>query len=161
MTTIKLQTYIKAPAEDVFNLSRNIDFHILSAKNTNEKAIAGKAFGLIGLNETVTWKGKHFGQHLTHQSKITLFKFPTHFTDEMIKGNFRLFKHQHFFNTSSNITEMIDILDYQTPYGILGKIFDRFILKKYLTNFLVTRNRSIKSHLESKRQGRKVLQHKV
>ncbi len=149
MTTIKLKTYINAPVEDVFNLSRNIDFHILSAKHTNEKAIAGKTFGLIGLNETVTWRGKHFGKYLTHQSKITSFDFPTYFTDEMIKGNFKSFKHQHFFCTSSKTTKMVDILYYKTPYGILGKIFDKLILKKYLTDFLMKRNQSIKSHLES------------
>ncbi len=148
MTTIKLKTYIKAPIEDVFNLSRNIDFHVISAKQTNEKAIAGRTFGLIELNETVTWKGKHFGLYLTHQSKITALQSPNSFTDEMIKGNFQSFKHQHIFNTTSSETEMIDILEYETPYSILGKIFDRLILKRYLTRFLTLRNQSIKLHLE-------------
>ena len=64
MTKIKLQTKIKAPIETVFNLSRNIDIHLLSTSQTNEKAVAGKTSGLIELNETVTWKGKHFGFYL-------------------------------------------------------------------------------------------------
>ncbi len=149
MTTIKLKTYIKAPIEDVFNLSRNIDFHVISAKQTNEKAIAGRTFGLIELNETVTWKGKHFGLYLTHQSKITTLQSPNSFTDEMIKGNFKSFKHQHIFNTTSSETEMIDILEYETPYSILGKIFDGLILKRYLTNFLTQRNLSIQLCLEN------------
>ncbi len=149
MTTIKLKTYIKAPIEDVFNLSRNIDFHVISAKQTNEKAISGRTCGLIGLNETVTWKGKHFGMYLTHQSKITSFVSPISFTDEMIEGNFKSFKHQHIFRgTSFSKTEMLDILEYETPFRILGKIFDRLILKRYLTRFLTLRNQSIKLHLE-------------
>jgi len=39
----------------VFDLIRNIDFHKISTKKSNEEAIAGKTSGLIALNETVTW----------------------------------------------------------------------------------------------------------
>ena len=61
MAKIELSTIINATIETVFNLSRNIDIHLLSTHQTNEKAIAGRTFGLIELNETVTWRGKHFG----------------------------------------------------------------------------------------------------
>jgi len=54
MTKLQFKTLIHAPINQVFDLSRNIDFHMLSAKQTNEKAIAGRTSGLIRLNETVT-----------------------------------------------------------------------------------------------------------
>ncbi|MCK8521624.1 SRPBCC family protein [Aquimarina sp. D1M17] len=149
MTTIRLKTEIKAPLEIVFDASRDIDLHIESTSTSNEKAIAGRTSGLIKLNETVTWKGKHFGMYLTHQSKITAFNFPFNFTDEMMKGHFKSFKHQHIFKPSSNNTIMTDILTYQTPYGYAGKLFDTLFLKKYLTNFLLTRNHYIKTHVET------------
>lgn len=79
MTKIILLTKIKAPIETVFNLSRNIDIHLLSTSHTNEKAVAGKTSGLIELNETVTWKGKHFGFYLKHSSRITEMEFPNYF----------------------------------------------------------------------------------
>ncbi|MEW7292271.1 SRPBCC family protein [Aquimarina sp. 2304DJ70-9] len=151
MTTIRLKTYIKAPIKEVFDVSRSIDFHLHSAKKTKEKAIAGITTGLIGLNETVTWRGKHFGIYLTHQSKITTFDSPNHFTDEMIKGHFKSFKHQHIFQNKDAGTEMTDILHYETPYGVCGKVFDKIILKKYLTTFLTSRNRSIKLYVEAKK----------
>ena len=144
MTTIHLITKIKAPIETVFNNSRNITIHIETASKTNEKAIAGVTSGLIELDETVTWEGIHFGLKLQHQSKITQMQFPNHFTDEMLKGYFKTFKHEHTFTHESGTTIMEDKLMYETPFGIFGKIFDKIVLEKYLTNFLLERNRSLK-----------------
>ena len=149
MTTIIITTKIKAPIETVFDTARNIDIHQLSAIKSNEKAIDGKTSGLIELNETVTWSGKHFGLNLMHKSKITQFKFPTFFVDEMEEGHFKSFKHEHLFQTEKNYTVMIDRLDYETPYGFLGIIFDKIILKKYLTNFIKTRNEILKNLAEN------------
>ncbi|EZH72597.1 cell division protein [Aquimarina atlantica] len=150
MTTIRLTTQIKSPVEEVFDLVRSIDFHMISVDNTKEKAIAGKTSGLIQLGETVTWRGQHFGIYLIHKSIITEYESPNNFTDEMVKGCFKSFKHQHIFYTTAFGTEMIDILEYKTPYGILGKLFDNLALKKHLTQFLNARNQSLKLYLESK-----------
>jgi ligand-binding SRPBCC domain-containing protein len=150
MTTIQLTTQIKSPVKKVFDLARSIDFHIISAEKTKEKAIAGRTSGLIELGETVTWRGRHFRIYLIHKSIITAYEYPNNFTDEMIKGCFKTFKHQHIFYKTTYGTEMIDILEYETPYRVLGELFDNLILKKHLTQFLTARNQSIKLHLESK-----------
>ncbi len=144
MSRIHLKTQIKAPIEQVFNLSRSIDFHIKSSEKTKESAIAGRTNGYIELGETVTWRGKHFGIYWTHQSLITSFQYPTYFTDEMIKGYFKNFKHQHSFLKTNIGTEMIDIIEYEIPYNMLGKILDQLLLKKYLIQFITTRNHTIK-----------------
>jgi hypothetical protein len=47
MATIILDTIINAPIEKVFDLSRNIDLHIESTKQTGERAIAGRTSGLL------------------------------------------------------------------------------------------------------------------
>ena len=144
MTTINLITKINAPKQIVFDLARNIDVHQNSASKTNEKAIAGTTSGLINLNETVTWRGKHFGIYLKHTSKITAMDFHDYFADEMIKGKFKSFKHEHSFIEKNGKTVMIDNLMYETPFGIFGKLFDKLILKKYMTNFLLQRNSILK-----------------
>ncbi|WP_264559620.1 SRPBCC family protein [Flavobacterium sp. N2270] len=144
MTTIHLITKINAPIETVFNNARDISVHIETASKTNEKAIAGITSGLIELNETETWEGKHFGLILHHQSKITEMKFPYYFTDEMVEGCFKTFKHEHTFTHENGITIMEDKLMYETPFGIFGKLFDKLALNKYLTNFLLERNQSLK-----------------
>ncbi len=76
MPTIELHTQINAPTQTVFNLSRSIDLHIESTKQTGEQAIAGRTSGLIKLGETVTWRAKHFGIRQDLTSKITEFNYP-------------------------------------------------------------------------------------
>ncbi|MCD0473565.1 SRPBCC family protein [Flavobacterium sp. EDS] len=144
MTTIHLTTKIKAPKQIVFDNSRDIDVHLRSASKSNEKAIAGVTTGLISYNETVTWRGKHFGFYLTHKSRITAINFYDYFVDEMVEGKFKSFKHEHFFEEENRQTIMTDKLQYETPFGILGQLFDDLFLKKHLIQFLLERNKILK-----------------
>lgn len=148
MTTIHLTTKIKAPIQIVFDVSRNIDIHQQSASKSFEVAIAGVTSGLINYNETVTWRGKHFGFYLTHKSRITAMTFYHYFVDEMEEGKFKTFKHQHFFEEINELTTMTDVLQYETPFGIFGKLFDFLFLKKHLTQFLLERNKILKAVTE-------------
>lgn len=152
MTTIHLTTKIKSSKQLVFDISRNIDFHQQSLSHTSEKAIAGRTSGLIELGETVTWRGKHFGFNLTHQSKITEMHEYTSFTDEMLKGCFASFVHYHYFEQEEDFTIMIDEVYYETPFGLLGKLFDVLFLKRYLRNLIEKRNEAIKKQSEKTKQ---------
>lgn len=148
MNTIRLITKINAPIQTVFDLARNIDIHQQSTAQSNEKAIAGRTSGLIELNETVTWRGKHYGLYLKHQSKITEMETPKYFVDEMVKGHFKYFRHEHNFVTQNGTTAMIDYLQYETPFGIAGRIFNCLTLQKHLTDFLLKRNQLLKNLAE-------------
>ena len=76
MPRIELRTEIQAKKDIVFDLSRSIDLHKTSTEQTNETAIAEKTSSLIGLNESVTWKAKHFGIYQKLTSKVTEFDRP-------------------------------------------------------------------------------------
>lgn len=149
MPRIELRTEIKAKKELVFDLSRSIDLHKVSTEKTKETAIAGKISGLIGMNESVTWRAKHFGLYQNLTSRITEFKRPDFFVDEMEKGAFKEFKHEHHFTELNDSTLMIDIFDYKSPLSFLGKLADKLFLKKYMTELLLERNRVIKEFAES------------
>jgi ligand-binding SRPBCC domain-containing protein len=144
MTTIALTTSIQAPIHRVFDQARNIDTHQLSASKTNEMAIAGITCGVISKGETITWKGKHFGFLLQHQSIITEMQEPNYFVDEQLKGHFTSFRHEHHFEEKNGNTVMKDILQYETPYGLFGRLFNKLLLKRHLTNFLTERNKVLK-----------------
>lgn len=148
MAVIKLQTLINAPLERCFLLATSINLHMDTAAETNEVAIAGVTKGCIKLNETVTWKARHFGvtQHLT--SKITEYKYPTLFVDEMQKGIFKKLHHTHSFKTADNTTVMDDIFVFEAPMGILGSIAEKIFLTRYLKNFLLHRNAQLKKVAE-------------
>lgn len=135
----------------VFNLIRSIDLHIISTNKTNEKAIAGKTSGLIGLNETVTWRAKHLGITQKLTSKVTDYTFPTFFVDEMVKGAFKSFRHEHYLEQKEGVVIIKDVFKYIAPLGYLGKLADFLFLKKYMTNFLKDRNITIKNFAETEK----------
>ena len=124
MPNILLQTPIQAPILRCFDLSRSIDLHLTTSYLTDEKAIDGVKNGLIGLNETVTWKAWHFGMRLKLNTKITEFQPPNLFVDEMIEGPFISMRHVHRFEKFHSGTLMTDEFNFVTPYGKLGKAVD-------------------------------------
>ncbi|MBC7903953.1 MAG: SRPBCC family protein [Gemmatimonadaceae bacterium] len=148
MPVIHLTTFIAAPAERVFDLSRSIELHKKSMEKTMETAVAGTVTGLIQHNETVTWKGKHLGKTRLMKVRITDMKKPVSFTDEMVDGDFKMIKHEHHFKPVENGVLMIDIFSYETPYGNFGKIANKIFLNSYLTRLLEKRNGMIKEYAE-------------
>ncbi|MBE7179435.1 MAG: SRPBCC family protein, partial [Mucilaginibacter polytrichastri] len=108
MPVIILKTEINAPVHVCFDLSRSVDVHTMSTTKSGEKAVAGKINGLLGLNDSVTWRAKHLGVWQELTSKITEFHFPDFFVDEMQKGAFSHFRHMHSFTFAENLTTMID-----------------------------------------------------
>ena len=96
-----------------------------SMEQTNEKAIGGTIVGQIQLDETVTWKARHFGLNFIMTSQITELIRPLRFTDQMLKGPFKYLRHQHIFEKTPVGTLMTDLFDFQSPLGILGIIVDK------------------------------------
>ncbi|WP_237390654.1 SRPBCC family protein [Fulvivirga sediminis] len=121
-----------------------------STSHTKEFAIDGVTSGLIGLHESVTWKAKHFGVWQKLTSRITEFQYPDYFVDEMEKGIFKSFRHEHHFRKNEDgLTEMVDNFVYSSPLGILGVVADNLFLKKYMSDLLCRRNHMIKEVAES------------
>ena len=149
MQAIAVETEIEAPVERCFLLSLSIDLHVESTAQTGEHAIAGITSGLIGMGETVTWQGRHFGLTLQHETRITEYDRPRYFQDAMVKGAFHSFVHDHFFEASSTGgTLMRDELKFSAPLGLLGWATEKLVLRKYLWRFLLERNEVIRRTAE-------------
>lgn len=157
MPVIELTTEIRAPIERTFDLARSVDLHMDSTAHTGERAIAGVTSGLMALGQEVTWRARHLGiwQHLT--SRITEFERPFHFRDSMVRGAFRRFDHDHFFVQHGEITIMRDVFDFQSPFGILGRVADRLFLTGYMRRVLRTRNALIKMVAETEQWRRYII----
>jgi ligand-binding SRPBCC domain-containing protein len=149
MPKIEIHTHINAPKAIVFDLSRSIDLHKISTAHTNERAIAGRTSGLIEKGETVTWRAKHLGVYQNLTSIITAMDYPDYFVDEMQKGAFKAFRHEHFFKDHDGGTSVTDIFEFQSPLGILGELAETLFLKKYIERLLERRNAIIKEYAES------------
>jgi ligand-binding SRPBCC domain-containing protein len=68
----------------------------------------------------------------------------------MIRGAFAVMRHQHHFEEVNGYTIMSDTFEYQVPFGWIGKIFDKLILRNYMIQFLTARNKVIKQLAEKK-----------
>ncbi len=151
MAEIHLTTFIAAPVERVFDLSRSINLHQISTIATNERAIHGVLSGLINKNETVTWQAKHLFKTRQFTARITDMDRPCFFIDEMIRGDFKSFCHAHYFKSADNGTILIDVIKFETPYGLIGKIINSLYLKTYLEKFIIKRNAVIKVYAETQK----------
>jgi ligand-binding SRPBCC domain-containing protein len=151
MPTIHLTTFIAAPVARVFDLARSIDLHKQSMTKHQEEAVAGTRFGLIEKNESVTWKAKHLFKTRFLRSEITEMKKPDMFVDQQVKGDFKMMRHEHHFKPCDNGTIMIDILEFEVPYGSFGRLVSKVYLAGYMKNLIEQRNKSIKEFAEGEK----------
>lgn len=149
MSLIHLTTFIAAPVERVFDLSRSVNLHKVSTAHTHERIVDGKMNGLMEEGETVTWQAKHLYKERKFTSRILEMNRPVNFTDEMTKGDFKSFRHEHHFKPTDNGTIMIDVVHFESPYGIVGKLVNHFYIKNYIESLLLKRNEVIKEYAES------------
>ncbi|MDZ4794688.1 MAG: SRPBCC family protein [Bacteroidota bacterium] len=149
MPTIHLTTFIAAPADVVFNLSRHIGLHKQSMAIYKEEAVAGTRFGLIENEETVTWQAKHLFKNRLLRVRVTDMKKPETFISEQVEGDFKMMKHEHHFKPCENGTIMIDLFHFEPPYGMIGQWFNSLYLTKYMRRLLEQRNKTIKEFAES------------
>lgn len=148
MPFIHLTTFIAAPQERVFDLSRSVDLHKASMKHHQEKVVDGTMSGLMNMNDTVTWTAKHLFKQRRLKTRITSLKAPEYFTDEQEQGDFRMMKHEHYFKPIQNGTIMIDQFHFETPYGLVGRMLNTIYLKRYMTELLKERIAVIKQAAE-------------
>lgn len=149
MPIIQTEIEIAAPIERCFELARDITVHTRTVwKHTRERAVAGRTEGGIGLGETVTFRATHLGVRQKLTSKIVVFERPFLFVDEMQKGAFKFMRHEHHFEQVDGGTLMKDVLSFQAPLGVFGRMADGLVLTPYMRRFLEDRNHELKILLE-------------
>ena len=153
MPVIVLRTRVAAPPARCFDLARDVELHQQSTAASRERAVAGVTAGLLGASDEVTWEATHFGVRQRLTSRITEFDPPNRFVDEMVRGAFARFRHEHQFLSLPDGTEMVDIFDYTSPLGPLGRVADRLFLKRYMTRLLRERNAYLKRAAQSPPSG--------
>lgn len=149
-TTLILHTFMAAPAARCFDLARSTELHLESTRHTQESVVAGRRSGLFGLHDEVTWEAVHLGFRQRLHVRITAFDYPHFFEDRMLRGAFRSMRHEHHFTAQKGGTLMTDVFTYETPFGILGRLFDRLYLRRYMRRLLEQRNETLRLHAEQR-----------
>jgi ligand-binding SRPBCC domain-containing protein len=124
MPTFRIVTGVSAPVETCFDLSRSIDLHLESMVASRERAVGGVTSGLIEDGQEVSWEAHHLGICWPMTSRITAFDRPDRFVDEMVRGPFASFRHEHRFEADGDGTVMTDTVDVRMGWGRLGPLAD-------------------------------------
>ncbi|BBI34154.1 SRPBCC family protein [Cohnella abietis] len=151
MVIVTTEVLIDAPLEHCFDLARDIEVHTQTVwKHTKERAIEGTTKGMISGGEFVTFQATHFLIRQKLKSQIVSYNRPFYFVDEMVKGAFKSLRHEHTFEEQQGKTLMKDTLTFEAPFGIIGWITERVILKRYMKRFLEHRNHQLKLFAEGR-----------
>jgi ligand-binding SRPBCC domain-containing protein len=65
-------------------------------------------------------------------TEITHVENLKYFVDEQRKGPYRIWHHEHHFKEIPNGVEMSDIVSYEIPLGILGRLAHPLVVQKKL-----------------------------
>ncbi len=154
MIEVVTEITIRAPIEKCFDYARDIDVHTQTVwKHTRERAVSGVTSGRIGAGDTVTFQATHFGIRQKLTSCIVQYERPHVFVDQMVKGAFQSMRHEHHFSRIDDQTTcMRDMLKFEAPLGVLGRLAERLVLKHYMHAFIQSRNTKLKAILEQKNQ---------
>jgi ligand-binding SRPBCC domain-containing protein len=73
-----------------------------------------------------------FGIPVEWITEITHVKENLFFVDEQRKGPYKIWHHEHHFSPTAEGILMTDIVTYELPFGILGKLVHPLLVKKKL-----------------------------
>ena len=103
-------------------------------KSTHKKMVQGSEVWLTGI--LVTRSNWH--------SRITSLA-PYEYVDEMLAGRFRVWKHLHGFRKIGDRTEVIDEVDFQLHYGLLGRMFEGYVYSQLEKIFAHRKQATVKA----------------
>jgi ligand-binding SRPBCC domain-containing protein len=76
-------------------------------------------------------------------TEITHVREGEYFVDEQRFGPYSLWHHKHFIKPIKNGVEMIDIVDYKVPFGLLGQLVQPFLVRPKLEEIFEYRKNAL------------------
>jgi len=86
-----------------------------------------------------------FGIKTTWVTEITHVKEKEYFVDEQRIGPYSMWHHEHFIYSIENGVLMKDIVSYQPPFGFIGSIANKLIIKSKLNEIFEHRRKSMEN----------------
>jgi ligand-binding SRPBCC domain-containing protein len=150
MTIIEKSIAIAAPIEAVF------DFHL---EQKNLELISPPWMKSKLIRESGEGKGKIIEMQVMQYNifpshwlvRIEEFERPFRLTDLVLSGPLKYFKHTRTFSQPcASLTELKDHLEYEVPFGFIGKISDTISIKKMMEQMFEFRHTKTKEILEER-----------
>ena len=136
------------------SLEEMFDFH-LDSNNITKITPQNIKVELLG-QDTQTHEGKIVKIKITKffipiywEVKIEKLQKPDALVDIAIKSPFKFWKHQHLFSKQGDLCELKDIIEFELPFGVFGKIFEPLI-ELDIQSMFEYRHQKTKAILEKK-----------
>ncbi|WP_430613441.1 SRPBCC family protein [Flavobacterium sp. JP2137] len=81
---------------------------------------------------------------LKWQTEIIQVDDQKSFTDFQNKGPYKLWSHHHLFESNADGVLMTDVIDYELPFGLLGTLAHRILVKKKIEHIFEYRRIKLK-----------------
>ena len=91
---------------------------------------------------TDVWLSGHYITTIRWHSRITRMQ-PFIYVDEMLQGPFKTWIHTHSFRATSGGTEVIDEIDFELPYGAVGRVFEGYVARQLARIFAYPKEATI------------------
>ena len=86
----------------------------------------------------------------TWVTEITHIEDYSFFADKQLYGPYALWHHKHFFKEIEGGVQIIDIVDYVPPFGVLGRLINPIIIKPRILKIFDYRKREVVKMFPSK-----------
>lgn len=90
------------------------------------------------------------GIKLNWMTEITVVKENSYFIDEQRFGPYTLWHHKHFFEATTNGTQMTDIVHYALPLGFIGRIMNALVVRNELKTIFEYRHKKVEEIFNTK-----------
>lgn len=102
----------------------------------------------------ITYTIRWLGVPLKWLTLISVYEPPRKFVDIQVRGPYRKWQHTHLFVPEGDETLIVDDVEYEMPFGLLGTLVDRSFVHRQLEGIFAYRKQRIQELL-SKAAGAK------
>lgn len=81
---------------------------------------------------------------MTWMTEIVQVQERKYFIDDQKSGPFKIWHHQHHFREIDDGVEMIDIVYFKAPFGILGRLAEKLIVRNRVKKIFAYRKKILK-----------------
>lgn len=137
---------VAAPIEKVFDFFTDVNTLVRLTPPFVRLRILSAETKIWGRGQRLEYEIRPFALPLRWVSEITEFDPPFRFADEQVKGPYRRWRHVHHFYPLSTGTLIVDDITYEIPFGFLGRIVHRSVIRRQLDAIFAFRRMQVERY---------------
>jgi ligand-binding SRPBCC domain-containing protein len=131
MPRIEMSSVIRSRVERVFDFFLDLN-NLRKISPTSVEIIEIHAPTPITEGCRFTIKARSGRMRVDWEGRIVRLERPTLIVDEQLRGPFSRFVHTHRFRDMGNYSMMIDEVDYEPRFGVIGRLANALVIRRQM-----------------------------